>query len=214
MIQRRSFLSAIGGALAVRPELASAQSATRHEQDDWMDKLGAKHRMVFDTTSPEGLGRALLFGTNFINVNKDAYGVENSDVGLIIVVRHNSTSFAYNDAMWAKYGKAFAQRTQLNDPKTKEAPTVNLFNATGLGPGLPNNGITIDSMIKRGAHIGVCRLATRNLAGLAASTTGGNADTINEELIANIVTNAHMVPAGIVAVNRAQERGYSFANGV
>jgi hypothetical protein len=213
MIQRRSFLSAIGGALAVRPTSAPLQ-ATRHEQDDWMDKLGAKHRMVFDTTSPEGLGRALLFGTNFVNVNKDAYGVENSDVGLIIVVRHNSTPFAYNDAMWAKYGRAFAQRNGFNDPKTKEAPTVNLFNATGFGPGLPNNGITIDSLIKRGAHIGVCRLATRAYAGAAAAATGGEADKINEELIANIVTNAHMVPAGIVAVNRAQERGYSFANGV
>jgi hypothetical protein len=179
-----------------------------------MDKLGAKHRMVFDTTSPEGLGRALFFSTNFINVNKDAYGVENSDVGVIIVVRHDSTSLAYNDAMWAKYGKVFVQRTKLNDPKTKEAPTVNLFNATGLGPGLPNNGTTIDSLTKRGAHIGVCRLATRNLAGLAATATGGNVDMVNEELIANIVTNAHMVPAGIVAVNRAQERGYSFANGV
>jgi hypothetical protein len=37
---------------------------------------------------------------------------------------------------------------------------------------------------------------------------------INEELIANIVTNAHMVPAGIVAVSRAQERGYTFAYAV
>jgi hypothetical protein len=179
-----------------------------------MDKLGAKHRMVFDTTSPEGLGRALLFGTNFVTVNKDAYGVENSDVGLIIVVRHNSTPFAYNDAMWAKYGRAFAQRSGFNDPKTKEAPTVNLFNATGFGPGLPNNGITLDSLFTRGAHLGVCRLATRAYAGAAAAATGGEAEKINEELIANIVTNAHMVPAGIVAVNRAQERGYSFANGV
>jgi len=30
--------------------------------------------------------------------------------------------------------------------------------------------------------------------------------------VANLVPNARIVPAGIVAVNRAQERGYSFAS--
>ena len=32
---------------------------------------------------------------------------------------------------------------------------------------------------------------------------------LTDELVANIVSNARMVPAGIVAVNRAQERGYT-----
>jgi intracellular sulfur oxidation DsrE/DsrF family protein len=31
-----------------------------------------------------------------------------------------------------------------------------------------------------------------------------------KELTENLVPNGHMVPAGIVAVNRAQERGYTF----
>ena len=89
-----------------------------------------------------------------------------------------------------------------------------MFNASGYGSTLTSNGVTLDSLIKRGLHLGVCRLATRNLAGLAATATGGDANKINDELIANIVTNAHMVPAGIVAVNRAQERGYTFAAGI
>ena len=53
-------------------------------------------------------------------------------------------------------------------------------------------------------------MATRGIAGALADVAGGNADAIYNELVANIVTNARMVPAGIVAVNRAQERGYSF----
>jgi intracellular sulfur oxidation DsrE/DsrF family protein len=59
--------------------------------------------------------------------------------------------------------------------------------------------------------VGVCSVATRGLAGLIARAVSGNADTINSELIANLVPNARMVPAGIVAVNRAQERGYTLA---
>ncbi len=42
--------------------------------------------------------------------------------------------------------------------------------------------------------------------------TGGNTDTIYDELVVNIVGNARMVPAGIVAVNRAQERGYTLVS--
>ena len=40
---------------------------------------------------------------------------------------------------------------------------------------------------------------------------GGNADAIFKELTENLIPGGHMVPAGIVAVNRAQERGYSFS---
>jgi hypothetical protein len=32
---------------------------------------------------------------------------------------------------------------------------------------------------------------------------------IYKELVANILPNGHMVAAGVVAINRAQERGYS-----
>jgi len=79
---------------------------------------------------------------------------------------------------------------------------------------LTSLGITLDSVTKRGAQLAVCRVATRNFAGAIASATGSPAEKINEELIANIVTNAHMVPAGIIAVSRAQERGYTFAYAV
>jgi hypothetical protein len=54
-------------------------------------------------------------------------------------------------------------------------------------------------------------MATRFLAGQFAMATKGSADEVYNELVANLVSNSHMVPAGIVAVNRAQERGYSFA---
>jgi hypothetical protein len=221
MILRRSFLSSLGATFAMKPQSASAQSATaspvqpaRHAEDDWLDRLGAKHRMVFDTTTPDGFGAALVFGNNFLDVNKNAYGLEYLDLGLVIVVRHNSTPFGFNDSIWSKYGKVFAQRLNFNDPKTKLPPEVNVFNASGYGTTLTSLGITLESLTKRGANLAVCRLATRNFAGQIATATGSPADKINEELIANIVTNAHMVPAGIVAVNRAQERGYTFAHGV
>jgi len=221
MILRRSFLSSLGASIALQPPGISGQSPAsttwqpaRHAEDDWLDRIPGKHRLVFDTTTPEGFGGALLYSNNFLDTNKNAYGLEYSDVALVIVVRHNSTPFAYNDAIWSKYGRVLAQRLNFNDPKTKHPPDVNLYNVPASASMLTSLGITIDSVTKRGAQLAVCRVATRNLAGAIAAATGSPAEKINEELIANIVSNARMVPAGIIAVSRAQERGYTFAYAV
>ena len=88
---------------------------------------------------------------------------------------------------------------------------LNLFNVAEYSAPLPNRGNTVDSLLKMGVHLAVCSTATRGIAGAIAEATGGNTDAIFNELVSNLVsTNARMVPAGIVAVNRAQERGYSF----
>jgi hypothetical protein len=221
MILRRSFLSSLGASLALQPPRLPAQSPApatwqpaRHAEDDWLDRIPGKHRLVFDTTTAEGFGGALLYSNNFLDTNKNAYGLEYSDIALVIVVRHNSTPFAYNDAIWSKYGRVFAQRLNFNDPKTKQPPDVNLYNAPASASMLTSLGITLDSVTKRGAQLAVCRVATRNFAGAIAAATRSPAEKINEELVANIVTNARMVPAGIIAVSRAQERGYTFAYAV
>lgn len=78
---------------------------------------------------------------------------------------------------------------------------------------LSTRGATLDSLFKQGVQLAVCATSTRGYARAIAEATGGNADAINNELIANLVSsNARMVPAGIVAVNRAQERGYSLVS--
>ena len=183
----------------------------RHEKDDWFDQVPGKHRLVFDTTSAEGLAEGIGFASNFMNVNHSDYGLQDNDMAIVIIARHFSTPFAYNDAMWAKYGMAFTQFTKFNDPKTKAAPKINVYNTPDFGDMLPNRGVTLDALANRGVQFAVCALATRFFAGMMAQGTGGNADAINSELVANLVKNARMVPAGIVAVNRAQERGYSLA---
>ena len=115
--------------------------------------------------------------------------------------------------MWAKYGGLITQRTNFNDPKTKQPPTINLYNSTTHGTALTNRGNTLDSLLKRGLHLAVCQVSTRGNAGTIAMATGATADAVYNELVANLVSrNAHMVPAGIVAVNRAQERGYSLVS--
>ena len=47
-----------------------------------------------------------------------------------------------------------------------------------------------------------------------AQAVGGTSDEIYKEITSNLLPNAHMVPAGIVAVSRAQEYGYTFVSAV
>src|SRR5579863_2127044 len=221
--ERRSFLAYLNGGIASLAALAAGGAAlaqekvaaaarwepARHAKDEWLDKPGTKHRLVFDTTTPDGFGEALAFAGNFVRVNQSDYGVGNNELAVVIIVRHRSTPFGYNDAIWAKYGAALAAQSKFEDPKSKTAPKANVYTSADYGELLPNHNVTLDALFKQGVQFGVCSVATRAYAATVAAAVGGNADAINSELIANLAGNARMVPAGIVAVNRAQEHGYS-----
>jgi intracellular sulfur oxidation DsrE/DsrF family protein len=212
---RRGFLGLLGATVAGIPA-ASAQSSggaaftpARHEQDDWYDQLPGKHRFIFDTISPEGLSQGLAFASNYFEGNKNGYGLQDSDLAVVIVLRHKSTAFAYNDAIWKKYSADLSKTTAFVDPATKEAPVVNFYATAGATGGRPGR---LNTLIKRGVHLAVCQMATRAIAGTLARSTGGTQEEIFAELAANLVPNAHLAPAGIVAVNRAQEHGYTFVS--
>jgi intracellular sulfur oxidation DsrE/DsrF family protein len=223
--ERRSFLTglnskwralaamAVGGAALAQGKPAPKWQPARHEKDDWLDNTAVKHRLVFDTTNADGFGEALAFAGNYLRVNQSDYGLQDSDLSVVIVARHGSTAFAYNDAIWAKYGAPIATRSKFEDPKTKQPPIVNVFNIEDYGTLLSNRGTTVNSILKRGVQLAVCSTATRALASTIAKAVGGDMGAINSELIANLLSNSRMVPAGIVAVSRAQERGYTFVKG-
>jgi intracellular sulfur oxidation DsrE/DsrF family protein len=226
-VARRSFLARMGAGMSVAgvslvggaPE-AAAQAATgvarfqpaSHTQDDWMDALPGKHRFVFDATTAPTFGAALAYANNFFVASESGYGLKDPDAAVIIVARHFATPFAYKDAVWAKYGTPLTGVTSLSDPKTKQPPTINLYNTAGYD-NLANMGTTVDTLLKRGVHFAVCQMATKFFAGMLAGP-GGNADAVYNEVVANLIPNSHVVPAGIVAVNRAQERGYTLATPV
>ena len=223
-VGRRSFLSRLGIGIAalgvgigpgVRAQAQPAQNGrfqpALHPQDDWLDQVKGIHRFVLDSTTPAGAGSAFLYANNFFAANKSGYNLESSDLAIVIVLRHFATPFAYTDAIWAKYGGGFSELLAFNDPKTKQPLAINVYNSSAYGMALPNFGTTVDSLIQRGVQFAVCDMATHFLAGALADKTHGNADAIYRELAGNLVANSHLVSAGIVAVNRAQERGYSLA---
>jgi intracellular sulfur oxidation DsrE/DsrF family protein len=207
---RRSFLTRLNrgaAALAGMAGIAMAQpqkmldaarwQPARHDKDDWLDANRAKHRVVFDTTASDGLREALAYASNFYMANSNGYSVGDAELAVLIILRHRSAAFGYTDAMWAKYGEPIAGRIKLEDPKTMAAPKSNLHVAE------------LDRLAMLGAQFAVCEMSTHAFASTIADKTGGKAEEVFAELGANLLKNARLVPAGIVAVNRAQERGYT-----
>src|ERR1700741_2122067 len=90
---RRLFLAkagagaaAAGAVFGANAPIVGAQSAegarvqpARHTEDDWFDKIPGKHRQVFDTINPDGLGLAIFFSNNIYQGNKNGYGLEQGD---------------------------------------------------------------------------------------------------------------------------------------
>jgi len=193
---------AIAAAGALGPRSASAQAAspvsapftpTLHTEDSWMSAVPGQHRVVVDITSADGVPDGLRFAGNLLTAHKSGYGVDEADVAVIVCMRHGATPYGYADAVWSKYGKTF-------DAKTTPAPDANPYNS--------GSRMTVADLSKRGVRFMICGLASRGLAGRIAGQ-GGDADAVLKEFSANLIPNARLVPAGVIAVTHAQERGFA-----
>jgi hypothetical protein len=202
-------LAAAVPAGAQAPRASAAWTPAREKLDDWMEIPGA-HRFLFDCVSPEGAGAALSFVRVYYVANKSGYGLDPPSLAVIVNLRAGATVAGFNDVIWAKYGRILAGNGALMDPVTKAAPLRNIYDTKGVAaPG--SNGVTLAELAQRGAQFAVCGSATRGVSEFLAKATGGQGPAIYAELTANLVTNARLVPAGIITLNRVQERGYAVA---
>src|SRR5262249_26568810 len=134
LLARRSFLARLGvlgvvAGAAASPAQAKTDDAgrwqpTRHPQDDWLDQVPGQHRLVFDTTAPDAFATAVFYANNYFKASQTGYGLKGSDLAVVIIARHFSTPFAYNDQIWSKYGAKLADIIKFMDPATKNAPST------------------------------------------------------------------------------------------
>jgi hypothetical protein len=206
---RRSLISGLGAsaaALAVGGSTASAQPSSsrfqpaRHPQDEWFEQLPGKHRVFIDVISAKGLGEAIGFADNLYTANKDKYGIEPADLAMVMCLRHSATAFGFNDSVWSTHGKAFAASSNYTSAQSTEPPSANPYKAA------PRNGLV--ALAARGLQFAICDMASHRLAGRLAGPDG-DAEAIYKTMAANTITNGRFVPAGVIALTRSQEYGYS-----
>lgn len=214
-VRRRGFLAALaagGSAFAATlgfPRAADAQVQSQsHELDRWMDEMRGRHKQIFDIVTAAHIAE-MAYARNFLVASGD-YGLKDDDMSVIVSMRHEATPYAYNDAMWEKYRIGEA----LNVPQPRQGgrgvppdttPPAQLPRATRN----PQTGMITD-LANRGVRFTACSLSTGRYASQFARATNQQAADVRAELTANLVPNARIVPAGVVVLNRAQERGFSY----
>jgi intracellular sulfur oxidation DsrE/DsrF family protein len=209
---RRSFVGRLTALLAVgaAPSALSAAAPATDQaiatgtdaafwpDERWLEMLAQReHRMIIETGIVSD-GLALRRGLNFIDVLNQDYAVPDARVGLAIGVHTAALSFILNDAMWVKYtlGARFEVKNAQGVPAT-----ANPFRA-----GVP---FSVESLSKRGVVFLACNRAllrfSRELAG-----AGGSAAAVHAELVANVLPEAQVTPAMVVALSRAQSKGVPY----
>jgi hypothetical protein len=211
-LRRRGFLGRLAvGALAAAaiPRAALGDRAFRPAADDpdrWLDGLTGKHRQIYDVLSPDKASEGAAFARNFLNANNDGYGLADADVNVVVSFRHMAFAMGLNDAMWAKY--RLGELLQFNDHGSGRFATRN------VNAGSPDDTRTSSSSLAalhaRGGVFTVCGMALAAYADRAARTAGTDAAAVVADFRANFVPGAIEVVAGVIAVNRAQERGLSY----
>ena len=216
---RRGFLGKLAAAAALgvtslTPLRLEGQPEPRRERgtdpsfEAWLNKItGKMHKMIFD--APEvNAGMPVVWPRVWLNSNNDNYGTTDAQNSAVIVLRHAAIPLAMQDAMWAKYklGEVF----KLNDAATNAPAVTNIF-AKELPLPLPGTGMV--ALLAKGALFGVCNVAITIYSGVVAKNMNLDAAVVKQDWIANLLPGVQVVPSGVLAESRAQEKGcgYCFA---
>ena len=213
-LPRRGFLGRLAAgaaalAAAAIPSSARAERLWRapgEDPDHWLDALTGKHRQIYDVISLEEAGTGTAFARNFLNANNDGYGLADRDVNVVVSFRHKAFAMGLNDAMWEKY--RLGELLGYNDKGTN-APAVKNPSA-GAPDDTRKGSASLAALHSRGAVFTVCGMAMAAYAGQAAQRAGSDSATTLADFRANLVPGGVEVVAGVIAVNRAQERGLSY----
>ena len=217
------FGAAAAAGLSLTATRAAAQEAGA---DDWIKEVKGTHRCLFDFPQ-HGNGFPQLHIFNYINTYNAAYKTTAGEVGavgtLYSVGTKSSIPLGFNDSIWAKYelgsylglkdaaGKPYT-RNVFNKPTPEDLHLVlgyaNLPSLPALGGAMP--AIGIENLQKMGTKFILCN----NALGLwcmelEARGKGKSAD-IDKELRANLLPGITIVPAMVIAIEKAQAAGISY----
>lgn len=219
---RRGFLgrlAAAGAALATGgialPRAARAAATDDSPHDAWLDKMTGKHKQFFDSPLPSG-ALPLIHVRNYLNGYRDAYRLPAADVNAAYSLYFMTVPMAFNDAMWAKY--ALGAKSEVVDHVSGAPATRNVFSRSSVAGGvlgvkgvfpIPEDA-SIEALQARNTAFLLCNNALNFWVAMLAGAGLGTAAAIRTELEANMLPGITIVPAMVVAINRAQDRGFTY----
>ena len=222
---RRNFLGTLAtgaaavGLTTIAPSLNAFAGETKKfpavygDPEEMFKKITGKHRVVYDSTEPNGVF-PFAWPRIFL-VTNEMTGTPNKDCSVVVVLRHNSMVYALPDAMWSKY--KLGELSKAPDPKTNAPSLRNPFWKPKSGdfsvPGLGEVQIGIDQLQASGVMFCVCNMALTVYSAIVAGQMNMKPEDVKKEWTDNVLPGIQIVPSGVWALGRAQEKqcAYIFA---
>jgi len=203
---RRRFVGRAAAAIAaltglpgiLRADTLSPGLADDSKHDAWMKQLKGKHRQLFHAMDLND--RAMLMASNYLDAYQNEFAEKPGEATAVIGVHGPALYLGFTDAAWAKYG--LGKAANVIDPTTKEPAIRNIF-ATG-------GELAVDTAQKRGILFLMCNTALRLRSRAIAKERGETYEAVYKELEASRLPGTILVPALVVAINRAQEKGVTY----
>ena len=232
-VSRKDFLSTAAAGLSVAALAGTTAVATAADGDErapihfhilkpsefdqslMMQKLTASgdHKQVFQSVTPliiGGWASLYIHMQNSINAYQFSLGLGKLlTLGVLI---GPSIVLGLNDAMWIKYGfgtGVLGQAMGLSATNTyyKAASSLDPSASPDDPKGMYQDW-TAQAVAKRGGQFFVCHNAMTAVAMLVAMKTKAKTETVLADWEKNLLPGFQMVPAGVAAVQQAQENGW------
>ena len=226
---RRSFLGRMFSAAVATSLLSTGTRAAEAQEsgnDDWITEVKGTHRCLFDFPQHKN-AMPLLHILNYINTYSAAYKTGPGQVGAVGTFysagNQSSISLGFNDAMWAKYrlgeylglkdaaGTPYT-RNVFNRPTSKELHLLMKAIDSPMIPALADAvpALGIESLQKMGAKFLLCANALGIWCLELEARGKGKASDIEKDLRANLLPGVTIVPAMVIAIEKAQEAGIRY----
>ena len=228
---RRRFLGQLLGGITAAAAVSAAAEAQSPAPpasgpDAWIREVKGTHRCLFDFPQHKN-GAPLLHILNYLNTYNEAYKMAPGSVGAVgtfySIGNQSSIALGFNDAMWAKYGLGEYlglkdkggrpySRNVFHQPTADDAHLlIQAFqtpNIPELSAALPALGIA--SLQKMGTKFLVCANALNAWCLELQARGKGKAEEIEKELRANLLPGVTIVPAMVIAIEKAQAAGIRY----
>jgi intracellular sulfur oxidation DsrE/DsrF family protein len=226
---RRRFMRRMFGAVAAASlPIAGTRAAGVQESahDDWIKEVKGTHRCLFDFPQHKN-GVPLLHILNYLNTYSVTYKAEAGQVGAVgtfyAVGTQSSISLGFNDDIWAKYGLGVYlglkdaagtpyTRNVFNRPTHKDLHLLMRAYESPMIPALADAipALGIESLQKMGAKFVLCANALGIWCLELEGRGKGKATDIEKELRSNLLPGVTIVPAMVIAIEKAQEAGIKY----
>lgn len=218
-LPRRSFLSRLSAAAAglltagvatgagtAAAQHASARPGRTLPPESWLERLDGRHGQIFDAPSLGG-GKALQQVRNYLDAYRDAYGLESDAIDAVIGAHGSAVPLVFQDSVWERFG--LGERFDVQDPRTGAPARRNVFARREDGGVVPPD-VSIEALQQRGVIFLLCNNSLKRLTATLSQAGFGAQEAVRAELTEGLLPGVEVVPAMVVALNLAQERGLSY----